>query len=105
MVARNLGGEGQVTDMLESRFESVEVVSAELEMPKIVLSVPWALSLIVIRDCIQWSSVLRIVSRDDTDNVRIRPHDDSGVACRNTPPPIVSDDARYVVNPAIEIKT
>ena len=29
-VARNLGGEGQVTDALERRFESVEVVSAIL---------------------------------------------------------------------------
>ena len=49
-VARNLGGEGQVTDVFEGGFKSVEVVSAELETPKIVLSVPWALSLIVVRD-------------------------------------------------------
>ena len=104
-IARNLGGEGQVTDMLEGRFESVEVVSAKLEVPKIILSVPWALSLIMVRDCIQWPPILRVVSRDDADNVRIWPHDDSGVACRNAPPPIISDDARYIVNPAIEIKT
>ena len=49
-VARDLSGEGQVADMLKRRFESVEVVSAELESPEVILGVPWALSLIMVRD-------------------------------------------------------
>ena len=51
-VARNLGGEGQVTNVFERRFELVEIISTVLETPKVVLCVPWALSLIVVRDCI-----------------------------------------------------
>ena len=69
------------------------------------LGVPWVHSLIVIRDHIQWSSILRVVSRDNADDVRIWPHNDSSIACRNAPPPVVSDDARYIVNPAVEIKS
>ena len=51
-VARNLGGEGQVPDVVECGFEPVEIVSAEFETPEVVLGVPWALPLIVVRDCI-----------------------------------------------------
>ena len=54
----DLGGEGQVADVFESRFELIEVVSAKLESPEVILGIPWALSLIMVRDCIQWSSIL-----------------------------------------------
>ena len=101
---RNLSDEGQIPDVLERGFEPVEVISAELETPEIVLCVPWALSLIMVRDCIQWSSVLRLVSRDDANDVGIRPHNDPGVACRNAPPPVVGNDAGYIVNPTVEIE-
>ena len=57
-VARDLGSEGQVTNVFERRFEPIEVVSAILESPEVVLGVPWALSLIMVRDRIQWSSIL-----------------------------------------------
>ena len=43
-VARNLGGEGQVTDVFERRFELVEVVSAVLETPKVILCLPWTVT-------------------------------------------------------------
>ena len=104
-VVRNLGGEGQVTDVFECGFEPVEVVSTELETPEVILGVPWALSLIMVRDRIQWSSVLRGVSRNDADDVRIRPHNYPSVTCRNAPPPVVSDDTGHIIDPVIEIKT
>ena len=104
-VARNLSSERQITNMLKGRLELVEVVNAELETPKVVLSVPWTFSLIVVRHRIQWPPILQVISRDDANNMGIQPHDDSGVAHRNAPPPIVSDDARHIVSPAIEIKT
>ena len=57
-VARNLSGEGQVTNMFECGLEPVKVVRAELEAPKVVWGVLWALSLIMGRDCVQGSSIL-----------------------------------------------
>ena len=104
-VARDLGGKGQIPNVFERRFEPVEVVSAELETPKVILGVPWALPLIMVRDRVQWSSVLRVVPRDDADNMRVRPHDHPGVPCWNAPPPIISDDAGDIVSPAIKIET
>ena len=104
-VARDLGGKGQIPDVFERRFEPVEVVSAVLETPEVVLCVPWAFSLIMVRDRIQRSSILRVVPRDNTNNMGIWPHDDPGIACWDTSPPIVSDDTGYIVSPAIEIET
>ena len=57
-VARNLGSEGQIPNVFECGFEPVEVVSAEFETPEIVLCVPWAFSLIMVRDRIQGAPVL-----------------------------------------------
>ena len=57
-VAHDLSGERQITDMFKYGFETIKVVSAELETPEVILSVPWALSLIVVRDSVQWSSIL-----------------------------------------------
>ena len=91
--------------MLKCRFEPVEVVSTELETPEVILGVPWAFSLIVVRDHIQWSSVLRGISRDDADDMRVRPHNHPCITCWNASPPIVSDDTGHIVDPAIEIKT
>ena len=103
-VARNLSGEGQITDMFKCRFEPVEVVSAKLETPKVVLGVLWALSLIMIRDRIEWSSILRVVSRNDADNMRIWSHDHPIIMCWNAPPPVVGNYAGHIVDPAIEIE-
>ena len=101
---RFVTGEGQVADVFECGFKPVEVISAELETPEVILGVPWALSLIMVRDCIQWSSVLWGVSRDNADDMRVRPHNHPGVSCQNAPSPIVSNDARDIVDPTIEIK-
>ena len=90
--------------MFECRVEPVEVVSTKLETPEVVLGVPWALSLIVVRDCIQWSSIQRVISGDDANDMRIRPHNHPGVPCQDAPPPIVGDDAGHIISPTIEIK-
>ena len=104
-VACDLGGKGQIPDVFERRFELVEVVSAKLETPEVVLCVPWAFSQIMVRDRIQRSSVLRVVPRDNTNNMGIWPHDDPGIECWDASPPIVSDDTGHIVSPAIEIET
>ena len=104
MVVCNLGGERQVVDELEHGFELVKVVSAELESPEVILGVPWAFSLIVVRDCIQRSSVLRTISGNDADNMRIWPHDNPSVVSWDAPPPVVSDNAGREVNPVVEVE-
>ena len=90
--------------MFECGFKSVKVVSTELEMPEIILGILWALPLIVIRDSVQWSSILQIISRDDADDMRVRPHNHPGVSHRNSSPPVVGDNAGYVIDPVIEIE-
>ena len=103
-VVRNLSSEGQIADVFECRLEPIEIVSAELETPEVILGVPWALPLIMVRGCIQWSSKLQVISRDRANDVGIGSHNHPSVPCRNAPPPVVSDDAGYMVNPAIEIE-
>ena len=103
-VAHNLSGEQQVTDMVKGRLKPVEIVSAVLESPKIILCVLRSLPLIMVRDRIQWSPILRTISRDDPDDVGIWSHNYPGVPRRNTPPPVVGDNAGYIIGPAIEIK-
>ena len=90
--------------MLECGFEPVEVVSTILETPEVILGVPWVHSLIVVRDCIQWSSVLRGISGDDADDMRVRPHNHFSIMRWNAPPSIISDDTGHIVDPAIEVK-
>ena len=90
--------------MFKCQFESVKIVSAELETPKVILGVPRAFSLIMVRDCIKWSSLLRVVSRDNTDDMGVRSHNRPGVPCQNAPPPTVSDYTGDIVDPTIEIK-
>ena len=48
----DLGGEGQVVEEFERGFELVKVVSAVLELPEVVVCIPGAFSLIMIRDCV-----------------------------------------------------
>ena len=103
-VSRNLGSKGQVANVFECQFKLIEVISTELEMPEVILGVLWALSLIMDRDCIQWSSILQVVSGDNANDMRIRPHNHPGVLCWIAPTPVVSNDAGHVVSPAIEIK-
>ena len=104
MVVCNLGGEQQVMDKFEGGFEPVEIVSTELETPEVILGVPWVLSLIMVRDCIQRSSVLGIVSGNDADNMRVWSHDDPSVASWDAPPSVVSDDAGCKISPTVEVK-
>ena len=69
------------------------------------LVTPWVLSLIMIRDHIQRSSILTAVSRDDAYYVWVRAHDDLSILCQNTPPHIVSDNTGNKVSPMIEIES
>ena len=104
-VACNLSSKGQVTNVFVCGFELVEVISAKLETPEIILGIPWALSLIMIRDSIHWSPILQIISGNDANDMRVGPHNHPGVSRRDAPPPIISDNAGHVVDPTIEIET
>ena len=73
--AVDLSSEGQVMEEFKDGFEPVEIISAMLEMPEVIMCVPRAFSLIVIRDHAQWSSILAAISGNNADNVGIRSHD------------------------------
>ena len=100
----NLGGKREVVDVLQCIVELLSFVSAVLELPEVVLCVPWALSLIMIRENIQWSTILTPVPRDDAYDVWIGLHNDPGVTGGDASPGIVGDDAGNVVSPAMEIE-
>ena len=100
----DLSSEGQVVEELERRFEPVEVISAILESPEVIVRVPRALPLIMIRDCIQRSTILAAISGNDANDMGIRTHDHPSEAHWYAPSPIVSDDAGCIVGPAIVIK-
>ena len=68
--------------MFQCVVKTPSFVSAILETPEVILSIPWALSLIVVGDSIQRSAVLTPVSRDDSYNMWVWAHDDPGVTRR-----------------------
>ena len=69
------------------------------------MCVPRVFSLIMVRECIQGSSILAPIPRDNSDNMRVRAHDDPSIVCRDTSPLAVGDNAGDIVGPAIEVKT
>ena len=90
---------------LQCGVEPNLLVSAVIEMPKVVMHTPQVLSLIMVRDCIQQSSVLTAVSKSNSHHMWVRAHDDPGVLCQNAPPPIVSNNAGDKVSPTVEIES
>ena len=89
---------------LKRGFKPVEVVSAVLELPEVIMCIPGVLSLIMVRACVQWSSILAAVSGDNADHVGVGTHDHPSEACWYAPPPVVSDDAWDVVGPSVVVK-
>ena len=104
MKASDLGSEGHVVEEFQHRFELVEIVSTILESPEVVMCVPRTLSLIMVRDCIQRSTVLAVVPGNNTDHVGVRTHDHPSEAGRHTSPPIVSDNTGDIIGPSVVIK-
>ena len=104
VVTHDLSGERQVTDMFEGGLKPVEIVSAVLESPEVVLCVPWTISLIMVWDRIQRPSILRTIPGNDANDVRVWSHDHSCISRRDAPPPVVGNYAGHVVNPTIEIE-
>ena len=102
---RNLGSEREVVDVLQCIVELCSLVSAVLEMPEIIVCVLWALSLIVVRDCIQGPPILIAVSWDNAYNVGVRAHDDPSVTRRDTSPFAVGNDTGDKIDPLIEVES
>ena len=59
----------------------------------------------MVRECIQGSPILIAISRNNTYDMGVRAHDDPSVACQDTSPFAVGDDAGDKIDLAIEIKS
>ena len=104
-ITRDFGDEREVVDVIQCIVEPCSLVSAVLEAPKVIVCVPWSYLLTVVRDCIQRSTVLTVVSRYDADYMGIWTHDHSCVSCWNTPPLVVGNDAGDKIGPSIEVES
>ena len=80
-------------------------VSTDLESPEVIVCVPWPFPQVVVRERIQQSPVLTVISWNNTYDMGVRTHDDSGVMHRDTSPLAVGDDTGDKVNPAIEVES
>ena len=60
---------------------------------------------VMVRDCVQWSPILIVVSRDDAYDVGVRAHDDLSVVSWDASPFTVSNDTGDKIDPTIEIES
>ena len=102
---RDLSDEREVMDMVQRVIESCPLVSAVLEVPKVIMCILWSFLLTMVRNHIQRSAVLTAVSGYDADHMGIWSHDDPGVTRWNTPSLVVGDDAGDKIDPSIEVES
>ena len=91
--------------MFQRVVELCLLVSAVLEAPEVVMCVLWSFPLIMIRDRIQGSTILTPVSGNNTDNVWVWTHNDSGVLRWDTPSFTVGIDAGDEIDPSVEVES
>ena len=103
-VTCDLGDEREIVDMVQRIVEPGSLISAILEVPKVIVCVPWSFLLTVVRDRVQRSSVLTVVSRYNANYMGIWTHNNSCVMCWNTPSLVVGDDTGDKVDPSIEVE-
>ena len=101
----DFGSEQQVVDVFQCVVKLRSFVSAILEMPRVVVCIPRVFSLIVVRECVEGSTILILISRYDANDVWVWTHDDPGITRWNAPPFTVSNDTGDEVDPAIEIES
>ena len=101
----NLGGEREVMNMFQHIVKLRSLVSAVLETPEVVVRILWSFSLIMVRECIQGSSILTPISQDNTYDMWARAHDDPGVTRQDASPLTVGDNAGDEVGPAVEVES
>ena len=63
-----------------------------------------SLPLVMIRGCMQGTTVLITITRNHTDDMRVCPHDDSGKVHRNIPAVVVRENAGHVIGPMVVIE-
>ena len=102
---RHLCSKREVMDMLQRVIKPRSFVSTIFEVPKVIKCVPRVFSLIMVRDCIQWSPILTVVSWNDAYNMRVGAHDDPSVASWDASPFAVSDNTGDKVDPAVEVES
>ena len=103
--SRDLRGEREIVDVLESVVETRSFVSAMLESPQVVMCVPWPLSSVVVRERVQWPPILATVSWNNPYDMGVRAHDDPRVTRWNAPSFTVGDNAGDEVDPAVELES
>ena len=86
-------------------IESRSLVSAILEVPEVIMCVPWSYLLTVVRDHIQRSPILTAVSRYNADYMGIWSQDNPGISCWNAPPFAVSDNTGDEIDPSIKVES
>ena len=91
--------------MFQRIVQSRSLVSAVLETPEVIVRVLWSFSLIMVRECIQGSSILTLISQDNTYDMWVRAHDDPGVPHQDASPLTVGDNAGDEVGPAVEVES
>ena len=104
MEAHDLGSEQKVVYVFQCVVEPRSLISTILEMPEVVLCVPRAFPLIMVRGHIEGASVLTPVSRDNPYDMGVRAHNDPSVLYWGPRPFAVSDDAGDIVGTTIEIE-
>ena len=92
-------------DILERVVKARSLVSAVLEPPQVIMSVPRPLPQVVVWERVQRPSVLTAIPWNDSYDVGVRAHDNSCVARWNAPPLAVGDDTGDEVDPAVELES
>ena len=68
------------------------------------MCIPWPLPHVMIREPVQWSPILTVISRYDTYDVGVGAHNDPGVMRWDASPFAICNDAGNKVGPAIEVE-
>ena len=100
----DLSSEREVVDVFQHVVESRSLVSAVLEVPEVIVCIPWSFSLIMVRDRIKRSSVLTPISRDNASDMWVRAHNNPGVTHWDASPLAISDYTGDKIDPVIEVE-
>ena len=68
------------------------------------MCVPWPFPQVMVRERVQWTSILTVISRDNTYDMGVRAHDDPSISCQDAPPFTVDNDTRDEIDPMVEIE-
>ena len=94
----------EIMNVLQHIVEVCLFFSTDLEPPQVIMCIPWPFPQVMVRERIQWPSILTAVPWNDSNDVGVRTHDNPSVLCWNTPSFTVCNDAGDKIDPAVEIE-